>query len=660
MTTVLEVNYSTYKGVVETTTSVANIVTSGVSQEQSKSDDFIAQQSAGSQKADFLLVIDNSGSMTEEQAIVVQNAELFFEKLLAAGLDFQVGMVATDRATLYEANGKKFFGANDQTDYESAVASVGIYGSGTESGIYWGEQALIDNGTVAQAGFPRKGATLSVLFISDEPDQYTSYTGNYMTPGTSFDFNNNLFLNNNYVAYAMVAIDPVTNSPGAANGTGVNCNSPSTGYAGGTIDYSKLVGLTGGIYGTICQEDYSAVLDKMIDQSASSGSPYILSEVPIPASISVRVNGQNIPLLDSSNSGYLFQKSSNSIVFYGKSIPKQGDAIQVDYKYVPDTTAPQLKSVSPEDGLQDAESETNIVLLFTEDLSNSSVNTSNIKLIDNSTTQEIPGQLSLYGDRVVFNPTDNLTDNTTYLIQVSGVKDTSGNSLVGSLVSSFKTKIPDFTPPQILTISPTDGAIDISPDTRIEITFSEEINSADFSSIQLLDNNSGSQIYPQYQTLGNQAILTPFDNLTDNTTYLIVINGVTDLAGNPLSNPSTTSFTTLNPDRTPPTLTSTFPNDGEINVALDTLIMLTFSEVLESTSLNTTNIQLLDNNTSLQVPAQLTPIENQAILKPADNLTDNTTYILRIEGVTDLAGNLLNGPITTSFHTRNWIHPLPE
>ncbi len=45
---------------------------------------------------DLLFVIDNSGSMCEEQQVLAQNAELLFNGLADAGVDFQIGITTTD------------------------------------------------------------------------------------------------------------------------------------------------------------------------------------------------------------------------------------------------------------------------------------------------------------------------------------------------------------------------------------------------------------------------------------------------------------------------------------------------------------------------------------------------------------------------------------
>ncbi|POB68642.1 cell surface protein, partial [Vibrio vulnificus] len=72
----------------------------------------------------------------------------------------------------------------------------GTNGSGYERGIYFAEMALAPTtGTVAVAGYPRAGASLSVIIMSDEESQY---------PTRDFDVNNNLFVDNGYRVYSIV------------------------------------------------------------------------------------------------------------------------------------------------------------------------------------------------------------------------------------------------------------------------------------------------------------------------------------------------------------------------------------------------------------------------------------------------------------------------
>ncbi|WP_428774783.1 DUF7151 family protein, partial [Vibrio sp.] len=139
-------------------------------------------------KADFLFVIDNSGSMSDEQQAISDLTSAFTQTIQNAGVDFMVGTITTDSD---ELRGNGF--TNDISQIEQDFLP-GTWGSVYERGIYFAEKALQPGGTVDLAGFPRQDASLSVVIMSDERSQYLG----------TFDPNDNLFIDNGYRVYAIV------------------------------------------------------------------------------------------------------------------------------------------------------------------------------------------------------------------------------------------------------------------------------------------------------------------------------------------------------------------------------------------------------------------------------------------------------------------------
>ncbi|WP_305461480.1 vWA domain-containing protein [Photobacterium leiognathi] len=143
-------------------------------------------------KSDFLFVIDNSGSMGGEQDEISKLTTDFIDTMNETAIDFNVAVITTDSDTL---RGKGF--TNDKSQIEKDL-KPGTNGSAIEKGIYFAEKALEPTtGTVALVGYPRQGASLSVIIMSDERSQY----GSYPKP---FDPKSNLFVDNQYKVYAIV------------------------------------------------------------------------------------------------------------------------------------------------------------------------------------------------------------------------------------------------------------------------------------------------------------------------------------------------------------------------------------------------------------------------------------------------------------------------
>ena len=136
---------------------------------------------------DILFVVDNSGSMMEEQTNIGRNFQNFFSAINGAGLDYQVGVVTTDVTTAITAG--KLAGSVPvltpktpklEETFAKAIA-VGVYGSNVERGLEAMRLALsAPNIQSENKGFLRDGARLAVIVVSDEEDQsqlpVTQYT----------------------------------------------------------------------------------------------------------------------------------------------------------------------------------------------------------------------------------------------------------------------------------------------------------------------------------------------------------------------------------------------------------------------------------------------------------------------------------------------------
>jgi hypothetical protein len=135
-------------------------------------------QPPGKPAADVLFVIDNSGSMQEEQQNLAKNFDNFFSTLTASGLDFHVGIVTTD--VIYESQAGKLQGTVPVMtpatpalkDVFMKAVAVGTAGSTEEKGLEAVRLALsAPVAESANAGFVRPDARLAIILLSDEEDQ---------------------------------------------------------------------------------------------------------------------------------------------------------------------------------------------------------------------------------------------------------------------------------------------------------------------------------------------------------------------------------------------------------------------------------------------------------------------------------------------------------
>lgn len=286
--------YGTYEADIIAFSDGTNIAPSG-STLATKEDTFTAQGGGG--KADFLFVVDNSGSMGDEQDEISAVATDFWSELSSSGLDFEVGVITTDSSSL---RGSGF--TSDQTTFETDV-KPGTSGSASEAGIYHAEEALQSGGSVTQAGYPRSGASLSVIVLSDEDSQYTSYSS-----GT-FDPASNLFLDNGYRFYSII----------------------DESDAG---QYDDLSNETGGTVASITDKTaFPQIMQTIATDAGGLSSQYTLTEQAIVnATMTVVKNGSTVP--KSTTDGWSYNVSTNSVIFYGNAVPSAGDTVGVIYAYV--------------------------------------------------------------------------------------------------------------------------------------------------------------------------------------------------------------------------------------------------------------------------------------------------------------------------------------
>ncbi len=122
---------------------------------------------------DILFVVDNSGSMADDQQLLAENFAAFFGTALDdRGIDFQVGVTTTDVLTPAGARGRLVGDVLTRSTPDLAAAfaaqvQVGIDGAPLELGLEALRLALADG---ANDSLFRTDAALSVVFVTDEED----------------------------------------------------------------------------------------------------------------------------------------------------------------------------------------------------------------------------------------------------------------------------------------------------------------------------------------------------------------------------------------------------------------------------------------------------------------------------------------------------------
>src|SRR5690606_28870294 len=142
-------------------------------------------------------------------------------------------------------------------------------------------------------------------------------------------------------------------------------------------------------------------------------------------------------------------------------------------------------------------------------------------------------------------------------VLAAGVRDLSGLSLAADHVFSFTTG--DSQPPELVSLSPADGAVEVDPSAMVRFAFSEPVDPASVAGFTLT-RSDGTLVPGRLDVAASQGgrvlVFTPDVPLAPDETYTALLQGpVRDLAGNAMPEAELrTVFATI--DTKPPVLAS--------------------------------------------------------------------------------------------------------
>ncbi len=272
---------------------------------------------------DIMFVIDDSCSMSDDQNNLAINFKSFINWALRLNVDYHIGATTTDvtgrknPAGCLRGTSTKFITPqtpNAQNVF-AAIVKAGTNGSATEKGLEAAYRALIPpvaSDPKCNRGFYRKPASLSMIFVSDEPDQSPQTVGFYI----SFFKNIKGFRNVDLIrASAIGPYEP--NSP--------QCTS-------GGCRYYEVTKQLHGIYEHITNANWGTTLSNLGSITFGYRTQFFLSRQADPKTITVKVNAT--PIKQSAQDGWTYDPSTNAIVFSKNAIPPPSSTISVQYKAI--------------------------------------------------------------------------------------------------------------------------------------------------------------------------------------------------------------------------------------------------------------------------------------------------------------------------------------
>jgi len=225
-------------------------------------------------------------------------------------------------------------------------------------------------------------------------------------------------------------------------------------------------------------------------------------------------------------------------------------------------------------------------------------------------------------------------NNTIQISEITGFSDFA----LGKNQEAF---LGDLTPPYLVSTSPATGDSGVALDAPIIFAFSEPMDTLSLVGSMTPSPNEE----PTWNTTMDTMTLN-HDPMSLNTTYIVKLNAVTDLAGNPLSVlPDSVIFTTV-VDTSHPYIVSTSPADGAVDVPLNEPVIIAFSEPIDPATFGGYNLP--DISMSLSWNATF----DTMTLTPDTLYEYNTTYTFYDTAGTDMFGNAIVGlPFSFGFTT---------
>ncbi|WP_455220865.1 Ig-like domain-containing protein [Kaarinaea lacus] len=208
-----------------------------------------------------------------------------------------------------------------------------------------------------------------------------------------------------------------------------------------------------------------------------------------------------------------------------------------------DTVAPTVLSTNPATDSTEVSTHVAVSATFSESMYWSSLNADTFQLLDAASNQ-VAGDVTAALNSATFTPANPLQGNSLYTAVITtGVTDEAGNHLESDYTWSFTTAVPDTTPPTVTSTTPANNEIGVAIDGSLTVAFSEDMDIASISGDTfLLEDSNANQVIG---IVSNGNTFRPYANLALNETYTATITtGATDLAGNPLAQPYSWSFTT--------------------------------------------------------------------------------------------------------------------
>jgi hypothetical protein len=242
-------------------------------------DSFVTEYLQGDENLpllDILVVVDNSGSMSEEQAKLAEKVRPLLSQVRMT--DWQINVISTDSPCSTRDYLPMTAELPDmEKQFENAI-KIGTSGSATEKPLQMAAMNLNLEGTCGPKKWLRDGAKLAIFFLTDEDERPVST----QTPVSFIQ----LLQEKGFIVGRTAKIYSIMTHPSKP------CSTASDAPGGAPI-LAELMDKAQGMWGDICAGDYSKILnDFSADIAKLFGMDIKLGGIPVKGTLEVSLNGK--------------------------------------------------------------------------------------------------------------------------------------------------------------------------------------------------------------------------------------------------------------------------------------------------------------------------------------------------------------------------------
>jgi hypothetical protein len=311
----------------------------------------------------------------------------------------------------------------------------------------------------------------------------------------------------------------------------------------------------------------------------------------------------------------------------------------------PDLIPPTVISVIPVAAAASVCPGLPVTATFSLAMNSTSINSATFTLTGPGTTP-VAGVVTYTAssETATFTPSSALALGTLYTATITtGATDEYGIALASNYVWTFTTSATACAPPTALSVTPLAGAVGVCPSSAVTATFSEAMNQATINTttFTLTTGTPPVAVTGVVTYAGSTATFTPSSALTLGTLYTATITtGAQSVNGIALASNYVWTFTTSATACAPPTVVSVAPANLAVAICPNTLIVATFSEAMNSSTINTTTFTLTaPGPTPVTGTVTYDASSYAATFTPSSALALDTLYTATITtGAQDLAG----------------------